>query len=218
MANEQEQVKALQQAILQRASQFAEEHVQQGTMTRNKILRDGREKIKLMEQKELLSAKVHSDREYHRLVQASELRIQAELDRNRWGLVQSVMQSVVDELDRVHKNQQQYLLIFKSLLKQGAANMGRIPMQAMINSEDLTQFSTTWDKLISDCCGKEFDIELSNKACPCKGGLKLISKSQDVMVDYTFEGIVTRREDELRRLIFERLFSTVSTMGTVFNG
>ena len=186
--------------------------------TRNKILQDVREKIKLMEQKELLSAKVHSDREYHRLVQASELSIQAELDRNRWGLVQSVMQSVVDELDRVHKDHQQYLRILKKLLKQGVASMGNIPMLAYINSEDLTLFAANWGTLVKECCGSNFDIELSNEACQCSGGVKLISKSEDIMVDYTFEGIVTRREEELRQLIFERLFSTVSTMGTVFNG
>ncbi len=218
MATEQEQVKALQQAILQRAHQFSAEHVQQGTMTRNKIIEDVREKIKLMEQKELLLAKVRSDREYHRLLQASELRIQAELDRNRWGLVQSVMHNVVDELDRVHKDQQLYLPIFKKLLKQGAASMGAIPLVANINSDDLTLFSENWDTLVKDCCGKQVDIKLAKEACPCSGGLKLASASGDVMVDYTFEGIVSRREDELRRLIFERLFSTVSTMGTVFNG
>ncbi len=218
MADEQKQVVALQQAILQRAEQFAEEHVQQGSMTRNKIISDIREKIKLMEQKELLSAKVKADREYHRQVQARELRIQAELDRNRWGLVQTVMRNVVDELNRVHKNHQQYLLIFKKLLKQGAASMGRNPMLAHINSDDLALFSEQWDQLVQDCCGTEFDIKLSNQVCECSGGLKLVSLSGDVMVDYTFEGIVTRREEELRRLIFERLFSTVSTMGAVFSG
>lgn len=218
MISEQDQVKALQQAILQRAEQFAEEHVQQGTMTRNKIIRDVREKIKLMEQKELLSAKVRSDREYHRLVQASELRIQAELDRNRWGLVQAVMSNVVDELDRVHQDQQQYLFIFKKLLKLGATSMGAVPMLAYINSDDLTQFAGNWESMVIDCCGKKTDIKLSTEACICSGGLKLVSMPGDVMVDYTFEGIVSRREEEIRRLIFERLFSTVSTMGTVFNG
>ncbi len=218
MATDQEQVQALQQAILQRAHQFAEEHVQQGTVTRSKIIEDVREKIKLMEQKELLSAKVHADREYNRLVQASELRIQAELDRNRWGLVQAVMRNVVDELDRVHNDHQQYLVIFKKLVKQGAASMGQIPMLAAINSEDLTLFADNWKTLVSECCGDKYDIELSRDACDCSGGLKLIARSGDVMVDYTFEGIVIRREAELRRLIFERLFSTVSTMGTVFNG
>lgn len=218
MVTEQQQVKALQQAILRRAHQFADEHVQQGAMTRNKIIEDVREKIKLMEQKELLLAKVRADREYHRLVQASELSIQAELDRNRWGLVQSVMRNVVDELNRVHQDHQQYLVMFKKLFSQGATSMGKIPMLAMINSEDLTLFADNWGTLVRECCGDKYDIELSTDACPCSGGLKLVARSGDVMVDYTFEGIVTRREAELRRLIFERLFSTVSTMGTVFNG
>ncbi len=218
MKTEHEQVKALQQAILQRANQFAIEHVQQGVMTRNKIIEDVREKIKLMEQKELLSAKIRADREYHRLVQASELRIQSELDRNRWGLVQAVMHNVVDELNRVHMDHQKYIAIFKNLLQQGATSMGDIPMIAKVNSDDLTLFTEQWQTLVKECCGNKYNIELSTEACDCSGGLRLIAKSGDEMVDYTFEGIVTRREAELRRLIFERLFSTVSTMGTVFNG
>jgi vacuolar-type H+-ATPase subunit E/Vma4 len=38
------------------------------------------------------------------------------------------------------------------------------------------------------------------------------------MIDNTFEGIISRRGEVLQQLIFERLFSTVSTKGTVFDG
>ena len=49
MVTETDQVKALQKAILDRAHQLSDEHIQQGKMTRNKIMQDTREKIKLME-------------------------------------------------------------------------------------------------------------------------------------------------------------------------
>ena len=62
--SENDEVKALQQAILERAKTLSEEHVEQGNMTRGRIIRDAREKVKLMEQKELLAARLKSDREY----------------------------------------------------------------------------------------------------------------------------------------------------------
>ena len=218
MTTEVDQVKALQKAILDRARQLADEHVQQGKMTRNKIMQDTREKLKLMEQKELLAAKLNADREYQRLVQASELRIQAELDRNRWGLVQSVMHHVVRELDRQHKDHDRYPVIFRNLLRQGVSAMGSGEVTAFINSDDLGQFSKNWDALVEECCGSKKHISLSGEACICSGGLKLVSDDGDVMIDNTFEGIIGRRDDELKRLIFERLFSTISPMGVVFNG
>jgi len=218
MTSNNDQVKALQHAILERAETLSNEHIQQGKMTRNKIIEDVREKIKLMEQKELLSAKVRSDREYQRLVQASELRIHAELDRNRWGLVQSVMDNVVLELSHLHQDKEAYLTIFKGLLKHGVSMMHQSPLIASVNSEDISQMSTNWQAIVEECCSADVEVRLSNTPCLCSGGLKLVSESGDVMLDNTFEGIITRRDDALQRLIFERLFSTVSAVGNLFNG
>jgi V/A-type H+-transporting ATPase subunit E len=216
--SESDQVKALQQAILERARELADGHVAQGRMTRARIIEDAREKIKLMEQKELLSARIHSDREYHRQVQASELRIQAELDRNRWGLVQSVMDKITRKLGDLRNDDQRYRSIFENLLKHGADRIGHSRLVASVNSDDLSRIQDNWSAIVKDCCGDDTEIKLSPEACQCSGGLKLVSEQGDVMIDNTFEGIIARREGELQRLIFERLFSTVSTVGTVFDG
>lgn len=218
MATESDQVKALQHSILERARELAAEHIAQGDMTRTKILEDAREKIKLMEQKELLAARVHADREYHRLVQANELRIQAELDRNRWGLVQAVMDKVYRQLLELQQDDKRYQSIFKLLLKQAADSIGQPDLIASISNDDLSRYHDNWQAIVGDCCGDDVNINLSPEACHCSGGLKLVSEQGDVMIDNTFEGIVTRREGELQRLIFERLFATLSTEGSVFDG
>lgn len=213
MVDDSAQVRALQQAILERAGQLADEHVEQGEMTRKKILSDAREKIKLMEQKELLSARVNAEREYHRRVQADELRMHSELDRNRWGLVQSVMDNVKQQLHEFHKNPSRYQTIFKKLLSQSVSAMPEEDVVAHVNSDDLTSFTEHWDKLVVECCGAGTKISLSNIACDCSGGVKLVSSSGEVMVDNTFEGIMSRHDIKLQQLIFERLFSTVSAIG-----
>lgn len=218
MASETDQVKALQQAILERAQELSDGHVAQGRMTRARIIEDAREKVKLMEQKELLSARVHSEREYHRQVQASELRIQAELDRNRWGLVQSLMDKVKRNLAELCNDDASYRGVFENLLKHGVTRISHSRLIASINNDDLSRFHDNWQAIVKGCCGDDIEIKLSPEACQCSGGVKLVSEQGDVMIDNTFEGIIARSEDELQRLIFERLFSSVSTRETVFDG
>jgi len=218
LATESDQVKALQRAILERARKLADGHISQGEMTRGKIIEDAREKIKLMEQKELLSARVHSEREYQRQVQASELRIQAELDRNRWGLVQSVMDKITRQLAELRKNDAAYRLVFESLLKHGVDSLRSNQLVASLGNDDLARFHDDWAAMVKACCGDQVEVRLSPQACQCSGGLRLVSKQGDVMIDNTFEGIISRRQNELQQLIFERLFSTVSTKGSVFDG
>ncbi len=218
MSTETEQVRALQQAILERAQELADEHISQGQMTRAKINEDAREKIKLMEQKELLSAGVHAEREYQRQVQASELRIQAELDRNRWGLVQSVMDKITRQLVELRNDDAAYRPVFERLLKHGVDRRACPKVVATLGNDDLARYHDDWDAIVEACCGDKSEVRLSPKACQCSGGLLLRSKQGDVMIDNTFEGIISRRDNALQQLIFERLFSTVSTKGTVFDG
>lgn len=216
--SESDQVKALQQAILQRAHKLADEHIKQGQMTRSRIIQDTREKIKLMEQKELLAAKLQSEREYQRQVQASELRVQAELDRNRWGLVQAILDKVLRELARLANDDSRYQTVFENLLRQGAEKTGLPRLVATVNSQDMSRFGDKWEAMVKKCCGDGTKIKLNPEASRCSGGVKLVSEAGDVMIDNTFEGIITRRDEALQRIIFERLFSTVSARGMTFDG
>jgi len=218
LASESDQVKALQRSILERAAELSAEHIAQGEMTRNKILEDAHEKIKLMEQKELLAARLQSEREYHRQVQANELRIQAELDRNRWGLVQSVMDKITRQLVELSQDEKRYRPIFETLLKQGSDSIAYPRLVASISNDDLSRFHDNWQTIVQACCGDDVEIKLSPEACQCSGGIKLVTEQGDVMIDNTFEGIIKRREEALQRLIFERLFSTAPIMGSVFDG
>jgi len=218
LATESEQVRALQQSILERARELSAEHVTQGEMTRSKILEDAHEKIKLMEQKELLAARLHSEREYQRQVQANELRIQAELDRNRWGLVQSLMDKLIRQLVELGKDDERYQAGFKSLLRQAASSIGHPRLVASINNNDLARFHDNWQAIVCDCCASDVTIKLSPEAYQCSGGLKLVTEAGDVMIDNSFEGIIARRKEDLQRMIFERLFSGAPAMGGGFDG
>lgn len=218
MSSEAEQVKALQQAILERAQKLRDGHIEQGEMTRSRIIEDARDKIRLMEQKELLVASVQADREYKRQVQANELRIQAELDRNRWGLVQAILDKLSRELAQLQAQEERYQSIFDQLLLHGVKAIGQPRLVASLNSEDLSRYAENWQERVQKCCGREVEIKLSAEASRSSGGIKLVTEKGDVMIDNTFEGILARRSDDLQRLIFERLFSTVANQGALFGG
>lgn len=215
MSDQSGQVKALQQAIIQRARELAEEHINQGKLVRSKIMQDARDKVQVMEQKELLAAKDHADREYNRLVQASELRMQAELDRNRWGLVQSVMGTVAQQVADLSEQRDVYEPILYRLLEKGVEDIKMPSLVARINSRDHPFMEKKWQQFVS---GLDAEITLSPEHCKCTGGVRLYSEDGDAMVDNTFEGIIKRREDELMRLVFERLFSQLLAVGVSSHG
>lgn len=216
MKNESgKQVRALQDAIIKRAYELNEEHVNQGQMTRTRIMEDARARVKLMEQKELLAAKENAEREYQRRVQASEIQLQASLDRHRWGLVQSVMDKVNHQVSAIAHDKTQYDKIFNQLLIDGAKMLGQPQQVAMLNHQDRKSYAAAWPKMTQ---GLGVEVELSEELCDCSGGLRLQSADGSMMVDNTFEGITARHEDELLRTIFERLFSRVPSMGVSSHG
>lgn len=215
MSDQSNQVKDLQNAIIERAHELAEEHLKQGRMTAHRIIQDARDKVRLMEKKELLLAKDNAEREYQRRVQANELRLQAELDRNRWGLVQSVMDAVSRQVAVFSENQQTYKPVLLRLLHKGAEAINSTHLVARINHRDYQQYSDQWPELVSDL---KAEVSLSTENCDCSGGVQLYSDDGSIMVDNTFEGIMLRRQDELMRVVFERLFSQLQSLGVSTHG
>ena len=216
MNDQTDQVTALKQAMLERARKLAEEHIAQGNMSRQKIMQDAREKVQLLEQRELLVAKTQSEREYLRKVQASEIQFQAELDRNRWGMVQVVLDNLKQHLIELHRDTDEYSVYFVSLLTQAAELINQDNMVAYINNEDHQRFASQWHSVIPSSV--THDIVLSKESIDCMGGVKLMSADGNIMVDNTFEGLLARKQTELQKVIFERLFATVGGSGGLAHG
>lgn len=209
-------VESLKAAMVERARTLAAEHIAQGKMSRQKILKDAREKIRLMEQKELLLAKSLSEREYLRKIQASEIQMQAELDRNRWGLVQTVMNKVECHLQQLQENRSEYHKIFLSQFKQAATLIDDENLVAHLNQCDHLHYAEQWTTLCAEVTPKT--VTLSDTPLHCSGGIKLLSSSGDIMVDNTFEGLISRQTQALHKVIFERLFATVDGTGALLHG
>jgi len=91
-----DQVKALEAAILKRADHLAAEYRQRAERSRDNILRDAHERLRLREDREVLLSKAQADRTYRRMVQANELKLHKEMDHLRWNLVEGVRERLGD--------------------------------------------------------------------------------------------------------------------------
>ena len=209
-------VEGLKSAMLERARTLATEHITQGKQSRQKILQDARDKVHLMEQKELLLAKSLSERACQRKLQSSEIQMQAELDRNRWGLVQTLLNQVEQHLQQLQQNESHYPPLFITLFKQAAALIEDDPLIAQINQNDHQRYGKQWEEICRKATPKR--VILSEQRLVSTGGIKLTSSSGEIMVDNSFEGLFSRQQAALQQVIFERLFATVDGSGARLHG
>jgi V/A-type H+-transporting ATPase subunit E len=209
-------IEGLKRAMLERARTLAAEHVAQGKQSRRQILQAAREKIQLMEQKELLLAKSLSEREYQRKIQASEIQMQAALDRNRWGLVETLLHQVQQHLQQLQQERARYHPHFIAQFRHAAALIDDETLVAHINQPDHQHYGANWQDLCSEVTAKR--VTLCEQPLASMGGIKLTSGNGDVMVDNSFEGLLSRQQGALQQVIFERLFATVDGTGALLHG
>ena len=200
-----DQVAALESAILERAENLADEHFKQARRARERIMDDSADRLRLLEEKEVLVAKAKAEREYRRKVQASEIRMQADLDRLRWNLVRSVLDNIQLRLTKLSADPGSYLPTFKRLLAEAAASIEREELVALVSDADHRRLAESWETIARDAVPDK-RVKLSAEVCPCSGGVLVRSEDSRISVDNTFEGRLERMEFELHRAILERLF------------
>ncbi len=216
MSEQHDPVISLKSAMLERAHKLAEEHRAQGDLSRQKILQEARATIQRMEQHELAQAKTESEREYRRQVEEHEIRLQAEMDRNRWELMQKVMDDVVQALQHLQQDEPRYRPVLLSLLEQGARLIDSDNLVAHLNAADHQRFQNGWPALCERVTQKK--IMLSETTIQTIGGIKLISAAGDVMLDNTFEGLLERQRNALHKVVFGRLFASAEGTGVRLHG
>ena len=124
--------------------------------------------------------------------------------------MQSVLDVVCKRVAELNEDADSYADLLYRLLEKGVADVGLERVVVQINEVDHKHFAKRWDEF---CGGIDAELELSPQSCECSGGPRLVSPDGDMMVDNTFEGMILRREDELMRAIFDRLFSKLSPTG-----
>jgi V/A-type H+/Na+-transporting ATPase subunit E len=211
------EVEALEAALLNRAQRLAEEYRIRARHSRDRIIEEANERLRLREEREVLAAKALAERVYRRRVQASELKLQGELDRLRWQLVQSVVKELRQRLIALAENESQYLSVLQQWLGAAAAAIEREELIAEVNERDLQRLAEKWPSFAAAAAADKH-ITLSPEPLACSGGVKLVSNDRRIRIDNTFEGRLDRLAEEIHQTIIERLFAQPVSVERVFHG
>ena len=199
-----EQVNELEAAILQRADRLAAEYRARAERSRDNILREAQERLRLREEREVLLAKARAERAYRRKVQASELKLHKEMDRLLWNLVEGVRDGLSERVQALSLDDDKYLPLLKAMIGKAATAIERDELVAELNARDLKRLQPEWEDFIRDCAsGKQ--IVLSSTPIESQGGVLLRSSDNRIHLDNTFEGRIERLKSRLQQVITERL-------------
>lgn len=213
----QEQAEALEKAIFDRASSLADEHRRQAEHLSEQILRDAQERLSRFEEQVEKQATSRADREYRRLIQAAEIRMQAELDRMRWGLVESVLSSVKQRLEQLRTDPDAYNTLLLRLLTEAAKEIPEERLVVRVGEADYERIKESWESL-TGVAAPDKVLSLSTEHFPCSGGVMVENEAGRTRMNNTFEGRLERLRPVLQRSIVKHLFPQDSEPEVLFNG
>jgi V/A-type H+/Na+-transporting ATPase subunit E len=211
------QVQELEQAILARAERLATEYRERAQRSRDGILRDASERLRLREQREESIAKALGERTFRQQVQANELKMQSHLDRVRWNLVTDVQQRLRRRFERFREDETAYLETLKRYLAEAAAEIEADSLVVRVNAKDRPRLAADW-KAIAEAAAPNKTLTLAPDPIPSLGGVLVESADDRIRVDNTFEGRALRLQGQIQQTILERLLPSGFDTGNVFGG
>jgi len=210
------QVLELEQAILARAQQLADQFTEQAQKTRDTVLREAAERLRQRESREEAIARAMGERQYRQRVQAAELRLQSNLDRVRWNLVRGVEARLEERMRALIEDEKAYREHLLGLLREGAREMGPVSLAVRANAADREYLAGVIDQLRADL--PEHELTIDDRPLDTVAGVLLLSRDGRIRVDNTFEGRSARLRPHLQRVILERMFPASLESGNPFTG
>jgi V/A-type H+-transporting ATPase subunit E len=211
------QVQELEQAILARAERLAGEYRERANRSRDSILREASERLRLREAREEAIAKSLGERTFRQRVQASELKMQSHLDRVRWNLVQDVERRLADRMREMIKDEAAYGAWLEALILNAAEAIERPTLRVKANSADGKRLRAVWADILAKApAGRELSLE--DDAIDTLGGVLVESQDGSIRVDQTFEGRLERLRPRVQQVILERLLPSGFDTGNLFTG
>ena len=198
------QLAALENAILSRAHHLVDTQHQAAQQQREKILADANKQVHFKEERETETAKIAAEQAYRRQVQASEIKLHAQLDQLRWSLIQSVMSKLHARLQEVVKHTDSYLALLQQYFGQAAQVIEREALIVEANERDYDLLSKHWVDF-TEHTSKSCSLAKSTQVMT--GGIIVTSDDNRIRVDYSFEGLVRQLEDDIYQLITALLFA-----------
>jgi V/A-type H+-transporting ATPase subunit E len=204
-AKSDDMVDALEQAILTRAKSLADELATKARHRRDIILREANDRLSLADERENASARAEAERAQRRQVQASELKLQARLDRLRWELVHAVQGRLAERMAELRADRDAYLGWLESMVREADRLLPDGDIHAEVNAEDHAWLAERWQALV-DRAAPGRHVVLLPEPTWGSGGVRLRSVDGSAQLDNRFEGRLSRLEAGIQRVILERLF------------
>jgi len=201
------QLEQLEMTIRQRAQALADNHLQAAQQERDKILAESDKRLQQREEREIEIAKAAAEQEYRRRVQASEIKMLAELDQLRWALVQSVISDLHEQLKQLSQQDKVYINLLKQYLKYAAQLFEESELVVEVNADDYERFASQWEQIVKDSVPDK-RCTLSASRDNFTGGLLVRNQADRIRVNNTFEGLISRLENELYQIITAQLFAS----------
>ena len=211
------QADELEQAILARAERLASEYRERARRSRDNILREAAEKLRLREQREEAIAKQLGERAYRQQVQAEELKLQSHLDRVRWNLVRDVEERLAERMEAHSKDRSAYLETLRGYIGVAVATIERDPVVVQANAGDTKLLAQHWDEIAREL-PEERQVRLGDEPIDTLGGVLVLSTDGRIRVDNTFAGRRARLRARLQQVILERLVPSGFETGSIFGG
>ncbi|SDW35138.1 V-type ATP synthase subunit E [Thiocapsa roseopersicina] len=211
------QVQELEQAILARAERLAGEYRERASRSRDNILREAAERLRMRESREESIAKTLAERTFRQHVQASELKMQTHLDRMRWNLVQDVERALAGRMRTFGDDLQRYDAWLDSLIVRAANLIEEKSLIVSANARDLQRMTERWDAIL-ETLPEHKTVTLSKEPIETLGGVLVASRDRRIRVDNTYEGRLERLRPAVQQVILERLLPSGFDTGNLFSG
>ena len=210
------QVQALEQAILQRAERLATEFRERGNRSRDSILRESAERLRLREEREESIAKTLGERTLRQLVQASELKMQGHLDLMRWNLVQAVERRLQERMRVFMEDESVYGDWLQALVVGAAAVIEQPQISVSANTADRRRLQARWDAIVQ-AAPPGHTLTLADDPIDTLGGVLLMSGDGRIRIDHSFDGRLVRLRPRVQQVILERLLPGGFETGNLFS-
>lgn len=197
-------VDTLEQALFERARRLGEEYLARARQTRERMIEEENERLRLREERETLAAEAESERIYRRRVQAIELQLQGDLDRHRWDAMESVKAEMRERFTRLAESED-YLEVLGGWLADGVAVLSEGDLVARFNAADRQRLDGQWQEFVAKAV-PGVTVTLDEETGSFLGGVLVRTSDDSVRMDNTFEGRLERFDEQINQAIAETLF------------
>lgn len=211
------QVSQLEQALLQQAESLAREQLQNAESARARIQAESVDRLKLVEEREILAAKVEAARLARRQIQAAETRLAAELDRLRWALTEATLSELRTRFRALVQDEARYFAILEAWLAAAAQALPPGDLVAEVRPEDERRLAPLWQEMAARAAPGR-TVGLATHGLASEGGIRVRLANNRAQLDQSFEARQARLADELARVAMERLFASAPDLGTLVHG